>query len=74
MSTEHHGEYCSKGGKMVLERTEAASMAGRMGGMSTYKCEHCGGWHLATSNHDGKKWNRTRRRERRWRRTRRKKD
>ncbi len=65
MSTEHNGEYCSVRDKMVLGRNEASAMARRMGGMSTYKCDHCLGWHLATSGNDGKKVNRNRRRSRR---------
>lgn len=50
MSTEFNGEYCSHKDKMKMGRTEAARAAKRMGGMRTYKCEHCGGWHLTHAN------------------------
>lgn len=69
MSTEHNGSYCSVRDKMVLTRTQAAGMARRMGGMSTYKCEHCGGWHLTTSGNDGRRYARSRRRAKRRRKS-----
>lgn len=46
MSTAHNGCYCSVKDKMMLDRNEASREAGRLG-MSHYRCEHCGTWHLA---------------------------
>lgn len=47
MSTEHNGPYCVHKDKMILSREEAASTAKRVKGLTSYKCKHCGGWHIA---------------------------
>lgn len=73
MSTAHQGGYCTHRDKMILSQSEAARMAKRIGGMATYKCDHCTGWHLCTSKKDGRRFNRINRRERRTRKSRKQK-
>ncbi len=35
---------------MILTQEEAVTMAKRVGGMGTYVCSHCGGYHMATGS------------------------
>ncbi len=47
MSTEHTGGYCAQKDKMMLTREAAQATVRRMKGMISYRCGHCGHWHMA---------------------------
>lgn len=55
MSTSHTGPYCAVKDKMMLTKEEAAAMLRRLKKMKSYRCPHCGSWHITSTRSIGMK-------------------